>query len=67
MKIFLNKAFRPVSLPFLLTACIRYHLLQYNSNLAKEIASNMYVNNIFLSTDNESEALNKCIKAKKTF
>lgn len=62
MKIFLNKAFRPVSLPFLLTACIRYHLLQYNSNLAKEIASNMYV-----STDNESEALNKCIKAKKTF
>ncbi|VDM14958.1 unnamed protein product [Wuchereria bancrofti] len=53
--------------PFLLAAAIRYALQKRNTSLAKELESNMYVDNILLTAQNLKEAHHKYELTKQYF
>uniref|UniRef100_A0A8R1TJK1 Reverse transcriptase domain-containing protein n=1 Tax=Onchocerca volvulus TaxID=6282 RepID=A0A8R1TJK1_ONCVO len=64
---FARVPFGVVSSPFLLAAVIRHLLSEEHSKLSIEIAKNLYVNNIVLTSESESESIRKAKKAKELF
>lgn len=59
--------FGAIAAPFMLNATIKHHLKKHNSNLAKEIELNTYVDNIFLGADTAQKAIEKQQKAEIIF
>nr|CAD2154976.1 unnamed protein product [Meloidogyne enterolobii] len=53
--------------PYLLAATITHHLNQYKNTLSKEIAQNIYVDNILFSAIKIDEAKQKCLEAINIF
>ncbi|XGW18236.1 hypothetical protein V3C99_002673 [Haemonchus contortus] len=55
--------------PFLLAGTIKYHLQENtpHKELAKEVYSNVYVDNVILKASNEEEAIEKYRKSKAIF
>ena len=64
---FRRVAFGVVSSPFLLAATVNHHLSTFNSPLADEIKNNIYVDNVLMSCENVTEALEKYKESKEIF
>lgn len=64
---FCRVPFGVISSPFLLNATIRVHLLKSNSGLMKQIAEDIYVDNIVTGTQTISGALSLYKEAKQSF
>lgn len=53
--------------PFMLACCLQAHFKNYDTELAKELATDLYVDNVCLNAETTAEALQKCAKAKELF
>lgn len=51
----------------MLAKCIQFHLKEHLSKLSKEILTNTYVDNIFVSSHIVEKAQKKCKKIKNIF
>uniref|UniRef100_A0A1I7VWU5 Reverse transcriptase domain-containing protein n=1 Tax=Loa loa TaxID=7209 RepID=A0A1I7VWU5_LOALO len=64
---FTRVPFGVVSSPFLLAAVIRHLLSEENSELSEEIAENLYVDNVVLTSESEAESTKMAKEAKELF
>ncbi|XP_063543760.1 uncharacterized protein LOC134752112 isoform X2 [Cydia strobilella] len=64
---FCRMPFGIISSPFLLTATIRYHISQKNSELLKKVANKCYVDNVVTGTNTSEEAVQLYDETRKTF
>ncbi|MCP4456979.1 MAG: hypothetical protein GY816_02970, partial [Cytophagales bacterium] len=64
---FCRVPFGVISSPFLLAATVKYHLLHSECFEAKDILSNIYVDNVLVGRQNGEEAYDFYKKAKKLF
>ncbi|XP_048002611.1 uncharacterized protein LOC125239152 [Leguminivora glycinivorella] len=64
---FCRMPFGIISSPFLLTATIRYHISQKNSDLLKRVANKCYVDNIVTGTNAVDEAVRLYDETRETF
>uniref|UniRef100_A0A914C7C2 Integrase catalytic domain-containing protein n=1 Tax=Acrobeloides nanus TaxID=290746 RepID=A0A914C7C2_9BILA len=64
---FARVLFGIIASPFLLGACIFYHLKKYATKLANEIRQNTYVDNVYIYASTPDEAIKKCKEAKSIF
>lgn len=53
---FCRVPFGIISSPFLLGATLQHHLSRYDSNTAKKISENIYVDNVITGTDSVNDA-----------
>lgn len=64
---FTRVPFGVVSSPFLLAATVRKHLLDDGLKMAKEIISNLYVDNVMLTAESSKRAIQKYRETKSLF
>ncbi|XP_063369415.1 uncharacterized protein LOC134657457 [Cydia amplana] len=64
---FCRMPFGIISSPFLLTATIRYHISQKDSELLKKVANKCYVDNVVTGTNTSEEAVQLYDETRKTF
>ncbi|CAK5070818.1 unnamed protein product [Meloidogyne enterolobii] len=67
IKRYTKMVFGVISSPFVLAAVLLHHYDKFDSELAKEMAKNTYVDNILFQCQNEEEALAKIKEAKEIF
>jgi len=64
---FCRVPFGIISSPFLLNACLRYHLQNSDSSYSQKIIRNMYVDNLIFEAENVNQALDIYIKNLRKF
>ena len=64
---FTRVPFGVVSSPFLLAATLRKHLLDDGTKTAKEIITNLYVDNVMLTAESSKQAIQKYRETKSLF